>query len=92
MFGMSKKRIGLTFLISVVLWFISNVYELLTKPLSGLKGSFLGESCTFTGYPVAMCVYSDQGILLYLYWIINILIWFFFVNILVYLFNLVRNI
>jgi hypothetical protein len=91
MLVMSKKRIVLTSLLSVGMWIGSNVYEIISNPLEGVSFISLGDKCYFTGYPIARCIPEYHLYWMFILWIVNIFILFFLINVVIYIFNLIRK-
>lgn len=77
MLGFTKKRFFITLGLAVGIWFISGVIQVLISPT---PSSFLGYSCTVTGYPLAKCLSHYKNIEIFSYYLINILFWFFLIH------------
>lgn len=75
----SRKRFLITLGLSVVIWIISGLIQALT----GFSSYFtIFHKCTLTGYPIALCILSNDLIKISLISIVNILFWFLVVNLL----------
>lgn len=84
MFGFSKKRFFVTLGLAVVVWVGSvgiNFY-LEASNLFNLTGS-----CSLTGYPISLCVSSYNDFKFYSLILLNILIWFWVLNLALGIFN-----
>lgn len=73
MFGFSWKRFFVTLGLSVVVWLGSGLVQALT----GFSNYFtVFHRCSLTGYPIALCISSNDQTKITLVSIINIVIWF----------------
>lgn len=73
MFGFSWKRFLITLGVSVVVWLVSGM----TQALIGFSDYFsIFHSCSLTGYPIALCVSSNDQTKVVLISVVNIIIWF----------------
>lgn len=73
MFGFSKKRFFITLGLSVVVWGASGVLQ----GLLGFSNYFtVFHSCSLTGYPIALCVSSNDQAKVILVSVVNIILWF----------------
>lgn len=73
MFGFSWKRFFITLGLSVVVWLVSG----LIQALIGFSDYFtIFHKCSLTGYPIALCISSNNQIKVILVSIINVVIWF----------------
>ncbi len=77
MWGFSKKRFFVTLGISVGVWVVSGVIQALT----GFPQYFtVFHKCSLTGYPIALCLSSNDQIKVVLVSGANILIWFWIIH------------
>ena len=80
MFGFSKKRFFVTLGLSVVVWVISNFIQLFNANYWPQGFSLLGNSCTVTGYPIALCLSAHEKIKILPVYLANIIIWFWVIH------------
>lgn len=74
MLGFSKKRFLVTLGLSVVVWLISGFVQFLTN--KGEFGSYVfGQGCELTGYPIALCILSNDKIRFFSVVLTNIFLW-----------------
>lgn len=81
MWGFSKKRFLITFILSLFILVITGLIQLFDTE----EWNFLlleGTSCTGTGYPVAVCLSNTSSGLLFSISLVNIIFWFGVINIL----------
>lgn len=77
--GFSKKRFFVTLGLSILIWLISGFIQVMFN--KGESGNYLfGSGCEVTGYPLAMCVSSDNLPLVFLVYVINIVFWFWVIH------------
>lgn len=77
MLGFSKKRFLITLGISVVVWLVSGLVQMLT----GFSDYFtVFHKCSLTGYPIALCISSNDQTKVILVSIVNIAIWFWVIH------------
>lgn len=77
MLGFSKKRFFVTLGLSVVVWLVSGLIQALT----GFSNYFtVFHKCSLTGYPIALCISSNDQIKVVLVSIANIIIWFWVIH------------
>lgn len=75
MLGFSWKRFLITLGLSIGVWLVSGFIQALTN--KGEFGSYVfGVSCELTGYPIALCVSSNDKIRFSLVVIANVMLWF----------------
>lgn len=80
MFGFSRKRFLITLGASVVVWLVSGIIQLVTQP-DKISGFFsFGGSCEITGYPIALCVSSNDNVKFILIALVNIILWFWILH------------
>lgn len=73
MLGFSWKRFFITLGLSVGLWLVSG----LIQALVGFSDYFtVFHKCSLTGYPIALCISSNDQTKVVLVSIVNIAIWF----------------
>mgnify|MGYP001599512942 FL=1 len=61
MLGFSWKRFFITLGLSVVVWLVGGLIQALTN--KGEFGSYVfGTGCELTGYPIALCISSNDKI------------------------------
>lgn len=69
------KRFCITLGLSILIWLISGLFQALLN--KGEFGAYLfGTGCELTGYPLAMCISSNQTIKILVTYFINISFWF----------------
>lgn len=79
MLGFSKKRFFITLGLSVVVWLVSGLIQALTN--KGEFGSYVfGTGCELTGYPIALCISSNDKVKFFLVIIANIVLWFWVIH------------
>ena len=77
MWGFSKKRFFVTLGLSGLIWMVSGVVQ----ALIGFSEYFtVFHKCSLTGYPIALCLPSNDQIKVVLFSGINILIWFWVIH------------
>lgn len=77
MWGFSKKRFFITLGLSVVVWVVSGIVQALT----GFSDYFtIFHKCSLTGYPIALCVSSNNQAKIVLISIVNVVIWFWVIH------------
>ena len=77
MLGFSKKRFLVTLGLSVGTWVISGVIQ----ALAGFSNYFtVFHSCSLTGYPIALCVSSNDQAKVILISVVNIALWFWIIH------------
>lgn len=77
MFGFSWKRFLITLGISVMVWLISGVIQ----ALLGFSNYFtVFHSCSLTGYPIALCISSNDQAKVVLVSVANIIVWFWVIH------------
>lgn len=77
MLGFSWKRFLVTLGISVGAWGISGVVQ----ALIGFSDYFtIFHSCSLTGYPIALCISSNDQIKVVLVSGVNIVLWFWVIH------------
>lgn len=82
MFGFTLKRFLITLGISVGIWIISGIIQALT----GFSNYFtIFHSCSLTGYPIALCISSNDQMKIILISGVNIILWFWILH---FVFNL----
>ena len=73
--GFSKKRFFLTLGLSILVWLVSGFIQVLTN--KGEFGSYVfGTGCELTGYPIALCISSNDRTKFLLVVIANVMLWF----------------
>ncbi len=73
MMGFSKKRFLVTLGLSILVWVISGILQAVT----GFSNYFtIFHSCSLTGYPIALCISSNDSMKANLISLVNIVIWF----------------
>jgi len=73
MLGFSWKRFLITLGLSMVVWVISGIVQALV----GFSNYFtIFHSCSLTGYPIALCISSNDQIKVVLVSGVNIVLWF----------------
>lgn len=73
MFGFSWKRFFVTLGVSVGVWLVSGIVQAFT----GFSNYFtIFHSCSLTGYPIALCISSNDQIKVILVSGVNIIFWF----------------
>ncbi|RJP46394.1 MAG: hypothetical protein C4584_01680 [Armatimonadetes bacterium] len=80
MLRFSKKRFFITLGLSIFIWLISNIVQLLNVEDWERNFSLLGTSCTITGYPVSRCIDQTQKIEILSIYLLNIFIWFWIIH------------
>lgn len=87
MWSFSKKRFLITLGLSIVVWLGSGVIQALT----GFEDYFkIFSSCTLTGYPIALCISSNNQSRVVLITITNILLWFWIIHLITGFFTSVK--
>lgn len=77
MLGFSKKRFFVTLGLSIGVWVISGVIQAIT----GFADYFtVFHRCSLTGYPIALCISSNDQIKVTLVSIVNVAIWFWVIH------------
>lgn len=80
MFKFSKKRFFITLGLSISVWLISGIAQLMLQQDTTLGFFSFGGSCEITGYPIALCISSnDNGKFVFLA-LVNITFWFFLIH------------
>lgn len=74
MWTFSKKRFFLTLGLSIIIWIISNFIQLLDNNYWSGGFSLLGNLCTLTGYPIALCLSHHKILKILGVYILNILL------------------
>ncbi len=73
MWGFSKKRFFLTLGLSILVWVMSGVLQAVT----GFSNYFtIFHACSLTGYPIALCISSNDSVKINLISLTNIIFWF----------------
>ena len=80
MWGFSKKRFFVTLGLSVVVWVITNFIQLFNSSYWPEGFSLLGNSCTVTGYPIAICLAGYEKSKILLTYLLNITFWFWVIH------------
>lgn len=79
MWNFSKKRFFITLGLSILVWLISGLVQMLLN--KGEFGSYVfGTSCEITGYPIARCVSSYLKLEIILNYLINVIFWFWVIH------------
>lgn len=78
--GFSRKRFFITLGISMVIWLISGAIQLVVQQDMTFGFFSFGGSCEITGYPIALCVSSNNNIKFLLVSLINIILWFWVIH------------
>ncbi len=74
------KRFLVTLGLSVVVWLVSGIVQLLIQK-DTVSGFFsFGGSCEITGYPIALCISSHDQTKFILISITNIVLWFWVIH------------
>ncbi len=77
MLGFSWKRFFVTLGLSVVVWVMSGVIQ----AIIGFSNYFtIFHSCSLTGYPIALCISSNDQIKVILVSGVNIILWFWVIH------------
>ena len=77
MWGFSKKRFFITLGLSVGIWLISGFIQ----AWIGFSDYFtVFHTCSLTGYPISLCVSSNNQIMIASVSVINIFIWFWIIH------------
>ncbi len=82
MWGFSKKRFFVTLGLSVVVWLVSGIFQMIVQQDRTLGFFSFGGSCEITGYPIALCISSNDERKFYLVSLINITLWFWGIHLL----------
>ena len=78
--GFSKKRFFVTLGLSILIWLISGIVQLVVQP-DRTSGFFsFGGSCEITGYPIALCISSNDNMKFLFISLVNILLWFWLLH------------
>lgn len=80
MLGFSKKRFFITLGLSVVIWLGSGILQLLIQQDQTFGFFSFGGSCEITGYPVALCISSNDNVKFILISLINMVFWFWVIH------------
>lgn len=79
--GLSKKRFFITLGLSIGVWLISTLVQLVFSQNNVQYGFFIfAKSCEVTGYPVAMCLPEHNKSMIYLIYLLNIFFWFWVIH------------
>lgn len=80
MWGFSWKRFFVTLGVAVGVWVVSGIVQLIIQEdtVSGLFS--FGGSCEITGYPIALCISSNNQMKFILISITNIILWFWVIH------------
>lgn len=76
MLGFSKKRFLVTLGLSVLVWLLSGVIQLLVQQDTTFAFFSFGGSCEITGYPIALCISSNDNTKFLFISLVNIVFWF----------------
>lgn len=80
MWSFSKKRFLITLGLSIVVWYLSVIFQ----GLSSYNAPFnllLSETCKITGFPIARCIYPDPyTVPFWVVILINIIFWFWIIH------------
>lgn len=76
MLGFSKRRFFVTLGLSILIWLVSGVVQLLVQQDTTLALFSFGGSCEITGYPIALCISNNDDIKFLLISFANIMLWF----------------
>jgi len=78
MLGFSKKRFFLTLGLSILVWVISGVIQ----AVIGFSDYFtIFHKCSLTGYPIALCISSNNQVKVVLVSVVNVVFWFWVIHI-----------
>lgn len=80
MWGFSKKRFLITLGLSVGVWSVSGVVQLLVQQDNTFGFFSFGGSCEITGYPIALCISSNDNLRFILISLVNIALWFWLLH------------
>lgn len=80
MLGFSWKRFLVTLGVGVLLWLLSGVVQLLIQSDRTLGFFSFGGSCEITGYPIALCISSNDNTKFILISFVNITLWFWIIH------------
>lgn len=77
--------------ISVFVLLVSGILQLVFQQDKTFGFFSFGGSCEITGYPIALCLSSNNQVKIYVTYIINILFWFWLIDLLWNWFNKSRK-
>ena len=82
MWGFSKKRFFVTLGLSILVWLVSGIIQLIVQQDKTFGFFSFGGSCEITGYPIALCISSKDDIKFILVSLVNIILWFWVIHLL----------
>lgn len=80
MLGFSKKRFFISLVLSVVIWLLSGIVQLVVQQDRTFGFFSFGGSCEITGYPIALCISSNDNVKFMLISLVNIMLWFWVIH------------
>lgn len=73
----SMKRFLLTLGLSVVIWIVSGILQAFIQFTNYFT---VFHSCSLTGYPIALCISSNNQVKIVLVSVVNIVLWFWVIH------------
>lgn len=80
MWGFSKKRFFITLGLSIGVWVISGLVQIVIQQDRTYGFFSFGGSCEITGYPIALCISSNDNTKFIIVSLVNILLWFWIIH------------
>ncbi len=70
------KRFFVTLGLSILIWLVSGIAQLILQQDRTLGFFSFGGSCVITGYPIALCISSNDQTKFILISVVNVMLWF----------------